>query len=336
MKPSDLLHPAPQGLYCPPGDFFIDPVRPVDVALVTHGHADHARPGSRLVIATPRTLDIMSIRYGDGYCERSEPAGYGTPMVRNGVEVTFFPAGHVLGSAQIRVSWKGMTIVASGDYKRNTDSTCEPFEPVRCDVFISEATFGLPVFRFPDPKDEVRKLLTSVSTFSERSHLVGAYGLGKAQRMIRLIRDAGYTDPIFIHGALQTLCEYYQKQGIDLGELLPATVENRTKSDFAGKIVLGPPSAINDKWSRRFSDPLTCFASGWMQLRQRARQRGVELPLIISDHAGWDDLTRTITETGASELWVTHGSEEGLMRWADLNGIAAQPLNIVGYDDEAE
>ncbi len=336
MKPSDLLQPKPQGLYCPPGDFFIDPVRPVDVALVTHGHADHARPGNRLVVATPHTLDIMAIRYGQDFCSESQQASYGETFNRNGVEVTFFPAGHVLGSAQIRVAWKGMTIVASGDYKRSCDPTVEPFEPVSCDVFISEATFGLPVFRFPEADAEVAKVLRSREMFPERSHLIGAYGLGKAQRMIKLIRQAGYDRPIYIHGALQTLCDYYQGQGIDLGELLPATVETRGKRAFAGEIVLGPPSAVNDKWSRRFSEPLNCFASGWMQLRQRARQRGIELPLIISDHADWDDLTRTIRETGASELWVTHGSDEALVRWAELNQLRARPLHLVGYESEAD
>ncbi len=180
------------------------------------------------------------------------------------------------------------------------------------------------------------RLLKSVAQFPERSHLIGAYALGKAQRVIRLIRDAGYDQPIHIHGALQKLCDYYRSQGIDLGELLPATVAPGAKSDFAGAIVIGTPSAFADRWARRFPDPVSCFASGWMRIRQRAKQRGVELPLIISDHADWDELTDTILETGAGEVWVTHGREEALVRWCELSGIAAQALHLVGFEDEGD
>ena len=209
MRPEELLHPAPQGLYCPAGDFYIDPVRPVDRALITHGHADHARAGSRHVLATSQTLDIMRIRFGDNYAQTSQIADYGKPLDINGVKVTFYPAGHVLGSAQIAVEYNNLRIVASGDYKRVADKTCLPFEPVACDIFITEATFGLPVFRHPRPEDETAKLLHSLQIFPERSHIVGAYALGKAQRVISLVRQAGYDAPIYIHGALEKLCSYY-------------------------------------------------------------------------------------------------------------------------------
>jgi len=334
IKPEALLRPTPAGLYCPPGDFYIDPTRPVDRAVITHGHSDHARAGHGAVLATPETLAIMAERYGAGFAAATEAAAYGQPVRRDGVEVTLVPAGHVLGSAQAVVAWKGMTMVVSGDYKRRRDPTCPPFEPVPCDVFITEATFGLPVFRHPPDSGEIARLLRSVAQFPERAHLVGAYALGKAQRVIRLLREAGWEKPIFVHGALERLNRLYEDHGIDLGPLEPATVA--TKQDFAGAIVIGPPSALQDRWSRRFPDPVQAFASGWMQVRARARQRGTELPLVISDHADWDELTATVDELRPGELWITHGREEALARWAQLHDIKARALALVGYDDDEE
>ncbi|MGE0502165.1 MAG: ligase-associated DNA damage response exonuclease [Rhizobiaceae bacterium] len=336
MRPSDLLHPRPEGLYCPPGDFFIDPIRPVERALITHGHSDHARSGHAHVLATRETLDIMAIRYGVDFAGATQAAALGETMTIGGTVVTFHPAGHVLGSAQIAVEHGGTRIVASGDYKRQPDSTCVAFEPVACDVFITEATFGLPVFRHPEDRREIARLLNSVEQFPERAHVIGAYALGKAQRVIRLLREAGYDRPIHIHGAIERISAYYATQGIDFGELLPATVDRSGKADFAGAIVVGPPSAFADRWARRFPDPLSCYASGWMRIRQRARQGGVELPLIISDHSDWDELIGTIVETGASEVWATHGREEALVRWCELAGISAKPLHLVGYEDEGD
>jgi putative mRNA 3-end processing factor len=334
LRPQDLLCPRPEGLYCPPGDFYIDPVRPVARAMITHGHADHARAGHGLVVATPATLDIMAVRYGEDFAQERRPLAYGETAARDGVEVSFAPAGHILGSAQAVVRWRGMTIVVSGDYKRAGDPTCAPFEPVPCDVFVSEATFGLPVFRFPDPAQVVQGLLHSVAQFPERSHLVGVYALGKAQRLIALLRRAGWERPLYVHGALERLNALYERHGVALGPLASAT--SSRKADFEGQIVLAPPSTIADRWSRRFPDPVTAFASGWMRVRARARQRGVELPLILSDHADWDGLTGTIGELAPQELWITHGREEALARWAALNGIAARPLALVGYEDEEE
>jgi len=336
MRPQDILCPKPHGLYCAPGDFYIDPVKPVARALITHGHSDHARAGHGHVLATRQTLDIMALRYGEDFCGSAHEAKLGHTLDMGGVAVTFHPAGHVLGSAQICVEIDGTRIVASGDYKRRHDPTCLPFEPIACDVFITEATFGLPVFHHPPDTEEIARLLRSVEQFPERSHLVGAYALGKAQRVMHLLRDAGYDKPIYIHGALQRLSSYYQSQGIDLGQLEPATVEKGSKGNFAGAIVIGPPSAFADRWARRFPDPVACFASGWMRIRQRAKQRGVELPLIISDHCDWEELTTTITDTGAGEVWVTHGREEALVRWCEINGIAARPLHLVGYEDEGD
>lgn len=336
IRPSDLLLPTPSGLYCPPGDFYIDPVSPVGRALITHGHSDHARPGHAKVLATRETLDIMAIRYGDEFSRERQIAPLGEPLAINGVTVTYRPAGHVLGSAQIAVEYQGTRIVVSGDYKRRPDPTCQGFEVIECDVFVTEATFGLPVFHHPTDEAEIGRLLHSLRQFPERTHLIGAYALGKAQRVIALLRAHGYQEPIYIHGALQRLCDYYESQGIELGPLLPATLENGNRRDFAGAVVVGPPSAFADRWARRFADPIACFASGWMQIRQRARQRGVELPLILSDHSDWNELIRTIAETSAGEVWVTHGREEALVRWCELNGIKARPLRLVGYEDENE
>ena len=295
MRAQDLLKPRPEGLYCPPGDFFIDPVRPVGRALITHGHSDHARSGHRSVLATRQTLDIMALRYGEGFAGSTQAAAFGAP-VDDQRRARRLPSGRAMCWARRRsqVEHQGQCIVASGDYKRAPDPTCAAFEPVKCDVFITEATFGLPVFRHPDGRDEIGRLLRSVAQFPERAHVVGAYALGKAQRVMRLLRDAGYDRPIYIHGALAKLSEYYQSEGIDLGRLEPATVEKGSKGDFAGAVIVGPPTAFADRWARRFPDPISCFASGWMRIRQRAKQGGVELPLIISDHSDWDELTETI------------------------------------------
>jgi putative mRNA 3-end processing factor len=339
MRPEDILMPTPAGLCCKPGGFHIDPTRIVERALITHAHSDHARAGHGAVLATQETLDLMRLRYGENFAGSTQAIGYGESINLNGVTVTFHPAGHVLGSAQIAVEGhdlkhNGLRIVASGDYKNVPDPTCTPFELVPCDVFITEATFALPVFRHGDPDGEIKKLLASVALFPERAHLIGAYSLGKAQRVIALIRKAGYAAPVYLHGAMEKITNYYVERGIALGEL--RLVRGSAKADLAGTITLCPPSALNDLWTRRFPDPLAAFASGWMRVRARARQQGVSLPLVISDHADWDGLTATIAATGASEIWVTHGQEDALVHWCATKGLKARPLDIVGYGDEDE
>lgn len=338
IRPSELLRETPQGLWCEPGGFFIDPVRPVDRAVITHGHADHARAGHGAVAATPETLAIMAARYGEDFTARREPYGYGRGFSINGVDVSLHPAGHVLGSAQVLVQWRGLKICVSGDYKRRRDPTCARFEPVSAHVFVSEATFGLPVFRHPDDAGEIARLLDSLRRFPDRTHMVGAYALGKAQRVIRLLREAGYDEAIHIHGALETLCGLYERHGVALGRLEKATLQDGAKrgDDFAGRIVIGPPSSFQTVWARRFADPVTAFASGWMQVRARARQRGVELPLVISDHADWDELTATIIEVDPGEVWITHGRDDALLRWAELDGRKARALSLVGYDEDED
>ena len=325
------IRAEPHGIHLRPADCWIDPSRPVERALVTHGHADHARGGHGQTIATPATLAIMELRYQTR--EGSVPVEYGeTIRLPGGVDATFIPAGHVLGSAQILLEHAGERVVVTGDYKRVPDPTCPPFEVTPCDVFITEATFGLPVFCHPPVADEIAKLTRALADHPERCVLVGAYALGKAQRLIAELRAAGHRDPIYLHGAMERMCRLYEDFGVDLGEL--RLVSDHAKDEMRGAIVVCPPSALNDRWSRRLPEPITAMASGWMRVRQRARQRMVELPLVISDHADWGELTRTIEEVDPAETWITHGREEALLRWCQLHQRRARALALVGYEDE--
>ena len=321
-----------RGLYCEPGDFYVDPAAACDRAVVTHGHSDHARAGHGRVLATAATCAIMQHRYGDGGTAW-QAVGYGETVRVGDVTVRLAPAGHVLGSAQVVLEHRGERVVISGDYKRRPDPTCTGFEPVPCDVFITEATFGLPVFRHPPDTEEIAKLLRSVALFPERCHLVGVYSLGKAQRVIALLRQAGYDAPLYIHGALAALCDLYEGFGVALGPLLPATGPD--KETLKGQLVLAPPGARSEPWSRRLPDPLAATASGWMRVRARARQQNTELPLIISDHADWDELTATIADVDAGEVWVTHGREDALVHHATLAGRTARALRLVGREEDA-
>ena len=323
----------PEGIYVRPADSWIDPSQPKPRAWVTHGHGDHARGGHGAVLSTQETLAIMDVRCGP---QNGQPIAYDQTIRVGEVDVRFVPAGHVLGSAQIvmeHATSLGLErIVVSGDYKRRPDPTCPCFVPVPCDVFVTEATFGLPVFRHPDTGSEIDRLLRRLHSDPSRCVLVGAYALGKAQRIITELRARGHHDPIYLHGPIQRLNHLYVRLVGALGELRHTGAA--TKPEMAGHIVVAPPGALNDRWSRRLPDPVTAMASGWMRIRQRARQRNVELPLVISDHADWDELTMTIRELEPTEVWITHGREEALKHWCMTHQIKACELNLVGYEDE--
>ena len=331
-RPETWIRTTSAGLYCEAGDFYIDPVRPVPRAVITHGHGDHARSGNERVLATPGTIAIMRERYGEAAGGALQPLAYGETVTTGDVTVRLVPAGHVLGSAQIVLECRGGRVVVSGDYKRRPDPTCAPFEPCNCDVFITEATFGLPVFRHPPDTQEIDKLLHSLALFPERCHVVGVYALGKCQRVLALLRRAGYEQPVYLHGALITLTELYESLGISLGPVLP--LSGVAREALKGRLVLAPPSATADPWSRRLPDPLVAMASGWMRVRQRAKARGVELPLVISDHADWDELTSTIDDVAAEEIWVTHGREEALVHYATKKGCRARALALSGFEED--
>ncbi len=337
--PETWLRVTPRGLYCEPGDFYVDPPRAVPRAVITHGHSDHARPDHGAVLATPETLAIMRARMGEGRAGVTQQAlRHGEGVTMGGVAIRLVPAGHVLGSAQVVLEWRGSRAVISGDYKRRADSTCALFEPVACDVFVTEATFALPVFRHPDAAAEVARLLESVRLFPDRAHLVGVYALGKCQRLIRLLREAGWDRPIYLHGALQALCGLYEELGVPLGELRPVPAAPKRGGGvlLAGEIVLAPSGAEATAWVRRLAEPVVAAASGWMRVRQRAKAKGVELPLIVSDHADWDELLATCAEVQAPEFWVTHGREDALCHALAARGQRGRALHLVGRGEEDE
>lgn len=332
--PDQWLQVRPKGLYCVPGDFYIDPHGKVDRAVITHGHADHARAGHGHVLTSPETAAIMRVRYGKNCAGAFQELVPGTGIDHFGVRVQLVPAGHVLGSCQIALDYAGWRVVASGDYKRASDPTSANFEVVACDVFITEATFGLPVFVHEHAPDEIAKLIGSLDTFPERSHLMSAYSLGKAQRLIAELRAAGYDAPIYLHSAHERLCRLYQDWGVDLGVLHRA--EHASQDDLRGSIILAPPSSSREGWADTLTDPLPCAASGWMRVRKRAQQSGAELPLVISDHADWPDLQRTIMDTGAEEIWVTHGREDALVYFCETQGLRGRALALIGREGEGE
>ncbi len=333
MHPEHWISTDQNGLYVKPLNAYIDPMQPVEHAIITHAHADHARAGHKHVYATAATLDIMRIRYGEDHARHCHALDYKQALTLHEAQITLFPAGHILGSAQVLIEYQGTRLVHTGDFKRQADSTCTPFEAVKCDVFVTEATFGLPVFQHPPIEQEAAKLLHSLNLLNQRCHLVGVYALGKCQRLIQAMRALGYHKPIYLHGALVKLCKLYQKYNVDLGELAEVANVTNLKS-LAGEIVLAPPSALQDRWSRKLPNVMTAMASGWMQIRARSKQRRAELPLIISDHSDWQDLLNTIREVNPTEVWVTHGREQALVHAAESMGYKAKALSLVGYSEE--
>jgi putative mRNA 3-end processing factor len=278
----------------------------------------------------------MAARYGDRFAGRKQQATYGDITAVNAVKVRLVPAGHVLGSAQVVIEGGGLVAAVSGDYKRRPDPTCAPFElPPGCSVYVTEATFGVPVFRHPDPAGEIDKLLASRRTFPERTHLIAAYSLGKAQRMIALLRQAGVGETIYVSKPAMKLCAVYERFGVALGPLAPA--ESADAAALKGAIVLAPPSALDAEAMAKLPPPVTVTCSGWNRVRRLARGRGgAELALVISDHADWDELTATAKEIAPEELWVTYGRSDALERWAEGEGLSACALDSVGENGAEE
>jgi len=323
-----------EGLYCIPGDFYIDPLYPVKKALITHAHTDHARPNNHLILGTKETIEIMKIRYAKSYCINYQVINYNSPLTINNIDITFIPAGHILGSSQILIEYNGCKVLISGDYKRVEDKTCESYQNKKCDIFITEATFGLPIFSHPFDKDEIKKLLDSVIKINQKPHLIGVYALGKCQRILSLLRDAGYDETIYLHGALMKITDYYVSEGVRIGKV--KNTSDLNLSELKNQIILCPPSALHDKWSRKFKNPIKGIVSGWMNIRQRIKQKNIQLPLIISDHADWDDILLTTKENNPEKVLVTHGREEALVFQLNKLGYDAKALNLLGYEDEYE
>ncbi len=322
------------GLYCMPGDFFIDPIFPVKRALITHAHTDHARPNNKVILSSKETIELMKLRYGQNYCSQSQIIKFNEVVKINNVKIRIYPAGHILGSVQFLIEYKGYRLLISGDYKRSIDLTCSQYEPVKCDTFITEATFGLPIFNHPNDKDEVKKLIDSLNTNNHSTHLVGVYALGKCQRLISLLRNLGYEKTIYLHGALMKISEYYSKIGINLGKI--EKVSEKSPSQLINSLVLCPPSSLNDKWSQKFLNKIKGYVSGWMKIKQRIKQKNIELPLVISDHSDWKDILKTVEDVSPSEVLVTHGREEALVHYLNSKNYHSSALNLIGFEDENE
>ena len=326
----DLIVSTDRGLYCAAGDFHIDPWRPVERAVITHAHSDHARSGSEVYVCHRETAPILRKRLGG---VTIETATYGEILTRNGVELSFHPAGHVLGSAQIRVASKGETWVASGDYKLESDGVSPAFEPLRCHAFITESTFGLPIYRWR-PQAEIFAaidLWRRENIAAGRASIVFAYSLGKAQRVLAQV-DPGL-GPIVCHGAIEAINALYRAAGIVLPPTRLAT-EIDDKRDFSRSLILAPPSAAASPWLKRFGDYSDALASGWMQVRGNRRRRGLDRGFALSDHADWPGLIAAIEATGAERILVTHGSSGALTRYLLEKGLDARALETAYGDEE--
>lgn len=323
-----------RGIYCPAGDFYIDPWRPVDRALITHGHADHARPGHRRYLCTDGCAPVMRHRLGDISVETVK---FGEVRKIGGASVSFHPAGHLPGSAQIRVEVAGEVWVASGDYKVIADGISEPFEPITCHSFITECTFGLPVFKWQDQADVAQELNSwwANNAAQGKASILGAYSLGKAQRLLSMVDPE--IGPILTHGAVENTNAVLRTQGYALPDTIHVTPDLNAKA-HPGALVIAPPSALGSQWARRFGVSSTAFASGWMRLRGVRRRRAADRGFVISDHADWDGLMSAITMTGAENIYVTHGYTDIFARWLNSEGWNAQvvPTEFGGEDDETE
>jgi putative mRNA 3-end processing factor len=328
----DMVVAKKEGLYCVPGQFYIDPWRPVERAVITHAHADHARAGHGSYLAAAAGARVLRARLGDISLQTLD---YGERVVHNGVTVSLHPAGHVLGSAQVRMEYQDEVWVASGDYKIEPDATCAPFEPVRCDTFITESTFGLPIYRW-QPQAEIYAEINDwwrANAEEGRASVLYCYAFGKAQRILSGL-DPG-TGPIFCHGAVEPLNRVYREGGVALPDTLLVSEASGGKEAFRDALVLAPPSAGGSSWIRRFGDYSDAFASGWMQLRGARRRRAVDRGFVLSDHADWPGLMSAIAATGAGRVIVTHGQVGVMVRWLQQNGLEAGAFNTE-YASEGE
>jgi putative mRNA 3-end processing factor len=319
MARDPVLTFTDRGIYCPAGDFYIDPWRPVDRAVITHGHSDHARPGMGRYLSTDRAAPVIRHRLGDIGIETE---AYGAVRRVGGASVSFHPAGHVPGSAQVRVEVGGEVWVVSGDYKVEPDGVSEPWAPVRCDAFVSECTFGLPVFRWR-PQGEVMADVNrwwQANRDAGRVSVIGAYALGKAQRVLANV-DAGI-GAILTHGAVEEVCAILRAQGYALPPTIRVTGDMGAKT-HSGALVIAPPGASAGPWARRFGDFAEATASGWMALRGIRRRRGAETGIVLSDHADWPGLNAAIRATGAERVFVTHGYTSSFRRWLESEGYQA-------------
>ena len=327
-----LLEMTEAGLHCPAGGFHIDPRRPVERAVITHAHADHARPGCGSYLATPQCALLIRARLGPGAPVRETP--YGRMVALDGVRVSLHPAGHILGSAQVRVEHRGEIWGVSGDYKLHPDPTCAPFEPLRCHTLVTECTFGLPVFAWPAPEE----VATEIGAWWRRNREEGrcsvlfAYSLGKAQRLASLLEPVG---PIFAHGAVEAMAAVYRQAGVSLPRMRPAA-EARAQAGDRGALVIAPPAAEGTPWMRRFPDAARAFVSGWMRIRGNRRRRALDRGFVLSDHADWDGILSAVRGSGAERVWTTHGFAAETARFLAETGLAAEPVGTDIADSPEE
>ena len=324
LPTGSLLEHTPQGLYCRAAAAWIDPVGPVPRALITHAHADHARPGCGEYWAVGASEAILRQRLGATI--NLIPVDYGAAHRIGEARVSFHSAGHVLGSAQIRLEAGGESWLVSGDYKRCADPSCSPFEPVQADVFITEATFGLPIYRWQSGAEVAGEILSWWQAAPERPSILFAYAFGKAQRLLAELAAIGVKDEILLHGAVEALMPAYREAGVRLPPTLPVSSAAKGES-LAGRLVIAPPSAHRSVWMKRFKLPQTGFVSGWMAVRGARRRRGYERGFVMSDHADWPGLIQSVKQSGARQVYVTHGNSDGLARYlSEVEGISAEPL----------
>jgi putative mRNA 3-end processing factor len=332
---TDLIEQTESGLYCPEGDFFIDPWRPVERAVITHAHADHARPGCGRYLATPECARLIKARLGSEVKVLETP--YRAPLTLNGIRLSLHPAGHILGSAQVRLERMGEVWGVTGDFKRHPDPTCAPFEPLRCHTLITESTFGLPIFRWPEPETVMADITGwwRKNAAEGQPSLLFAYALGKAQRILADVDVS--TGPIFAHGAVAHMVQVYRDAGIRL----PPTrlvAEAGGKDELAAALVIAPPSAAGSAWQRRFAQASRAFASGWMRIRGNRRRRFLDRGFVLSDHADWTGLLDTIEASGAERIWVTHGYTAEMVQFLREKGLSAQAVRTAfsGETEEPE